>query len=167
MPQPQQVNSGICDLIPNLITAHQQPTHTAGLEFVQALANTRIREQCERCSRQLLHRTRSGRAIHQSQNSYSRAKSETAYWSTAAPSARYRQRCLSVQTGGPRLHRLVIDHTAGVNIEQRFTGKPTAFFFLVQPGRQGLFHYPLFRTLQALGDFIDALRELNRDMCGH
>ena len=50
----------------------------------------------------------------------------------------------SVQARSPRLHGLMIDHPPGIDIEQRFTGEPAAFFFLVQPSGQGLFNDPVF-----------------------
>lgn len=54
-------------------------------------------------------------------------------WSTAARSARHRQRRFTVQTFGPRLHSLVINHPGGVDIQQSFTGEPAAFVFLFHP----------------------------------
>ncbi|SEE73979.1 hypothetical protein SAMN05216510_4127 [Pseudomonas coleopterorum] len=58
----------------------------------------------------------------------------------------------------------MIDHTTSIDIGQRFTGEPTQFFFLVKPGGQGLFHDPVFQKLQALGDFIDAFGQLEREV---
>lgn len=61
----------------------------------------------------------------------------------------------------------MVNDTTGVYIGQGFTGQATAFFFLIQPRRQGLFDDPVFRTIQTLGEIINPLGQVYRDVRCH
>src|SRR5690625_7453209 len=85
-------------------------------------------------------------------------------WSTSVPSTRYRQRGVGTQAVGPGLHGLMVDDMTGIHIGQSLTGQAAALLFLIEPGGQGLLDDPVPGTLQAIGNFIDALSQFNGDM---